>query len=93
MKKEKNGRLEGRGRLYRADCKRVAEFVPRVERSSSYSFLRRSLAGFYEAKMVKLHFVHRASPGSLFHSALLSAFLSLILAERRWESSEFKMHL
>lgn len=43
--------------------------------------------------MMKLHFVHRASPASLFHSALLSVFLSLILAERRWESSEFKMHL
>lgn len=36
------------------------------ERSSSYSFLRRSLAGFYEAKMVKLHFVRRACPAPPF---------------------------
>lgn len=36
------------------------------ERSSSYSFLRRSLAGFYEAKMVKLHFVRRACPAPSF---------------------------
>lgn len=28
------------------------------ERSSSYSFLCRSLLGFYEAKIMKLHFVH-----------------------------------
>jgi len=32
------------------------------ECSSSYSFLRRSLLGFYEAKMIKLHFVHCACP-------------------------------
>lgn len=32
------------------------------ERSSSYSFLRRSFAGFYEAKITKLHFVQRACP-------------------------------
>lgn len=44
------------------------------ERSSSYSFLRRSLLGFYEAKIMKLHFVRWSS----------FARLALHLPHSRW---------
>lgn len=51
------------------------------ERSSSYSFLRRSLLGFYEAKIMKLHFVHRIcvlpSSRPLTHSLTQSLVLSV----------------
>lgn len=51
------GRLPVRAReTWRGGQKEEMGFAG--ERSSSYSFLRRSLLGFYEAKIMKLHFVH-----------------------------------
>lgn len=64
MKKDEMEGYKGK----EASCTRSGTLRVRSagERSSSYSFLRRSLAGFYEAKMVKLHFVRRACPAPSF---------------------------